>query len=164
MYSLHFASVGYAQGRIESVAVTSREIVRVDIALHVESYPWSDSTTIDLEPEKAGLSGIYGSWQWIRSIGGIGGWMTTPESQKASRTLVFLHPKTVQLYENDSLVYSVPFKLAAKMLPTQDTIRSLRYSPPWGSLLYMYIWIMGDTLFLNERCADCGSNVYAKIR
>jgi len=57
--------------------------------------------------------GIYGRWNWTKSIGGLGGQTVTPQSTGESKHLI-IDDFTYSEYEDDELVYQAQYDLAVR--------------------------------------------------
>ena len=98
---------------------------------------------------------IRGSWEWVRSVGGFGGWTLTPSSEGITRQLL-IDKSTYREYENNILVAE-----SAYVLETKDI-------PGFGHRLYLEVDNFGyyaverdgNELTLIEICYDCFDHTY----
>jgi|SRR3990172_11438092 len=105
---------------------------------------------------------LFGSWNWIKSVGGFGGETLTPESTGTTVKLVFQYDGTFLLYVNDTLNRQSTYYVQKQSL-----------NPGWPE--YYYLWYShstspqqisyqgSDTLMLFDQCYDCYLNTYVRI-
>lgn len=101
--------------------------------------------------------GIRGEWQWVESVGGIGGWTLTPESEKISKTLR-IDDFTYREFVNDSLVYESEYDLEIRKDTFWDTDRYIIFKDGDERA----IKITASTLELYELCFDCFFHKYKR--
>ncbi|MFZ1297763.1 MAG: hypothetical protein WAT16_06945, partial [Saprospiraceae bacterium] len=53
---------------------------------------------------------ILGVWNWEKSVGGIGGWTLTPQSENYTKTL-YISSNTIKEYQDDKLQFSTTYEL-----------------------------------------------------
>ncbi|MDN3582147.1 hypothetical protein [Mucilaginibacter flavus] len=116
---------------------------------------------------KNGLPGpsstqITGSWRWVKSVGGIGGFTLTPKTEGFNQTLAFASDSTFKLYKNDAVQLSGKFSITRnyKYTPTQnlDLIKI-------NNQTAMAFIIRNDTLYQNDIfIADGFSTVYVRVK
>jgi hypothetical protein len=58
-------------------------------------------------------TGIEGEWIWTKSIGGIGGWTLTPESEGMTKKLI-IDPRYYREFVNDTLLFQVQYDLVTR--------------------------------------------------
>ena len=107
---------------------------------------------------------LYGSWNWIKSQGGIAGITITPATAGYTRKVVYHYNLLYESYKNDSLELVSPFSV-------YDLAES-----PFGSHLFIhyealpayrdqYIYqLTRDTLVLGDNCIDCFVHTYVRRR
>lgn len=110
------------------------------------------------KPEQGGE--LLGSWKWLNSSGGIGGWTETPESTGQNIRIEITKERYLK-YINDTLEADMSYSL--------DIDTTGVYSR--DSLLIRYengheqtYRTQGDTLYLiDAACLDCYGHTYKKI-
>jgi len=104
-------------------------------------------------------SGLKGEWTWEESVGGIGGWTLTPESQNLTKKLV-IDDATFSEFVNDSLIFKSTYTLGiseGELLGTTEKTY-IRYD----SGNQQAILINGSELELIDQCYDCYSHRYRR--
>lgn len=102
-------------------------------------------------------TGIAGEWTWKSSVGGIGGWTQTPQTDNLTRTLK-IDDFTYREYVNDSLVFESGYDVYTR----QDS--------SWGSNQYLKLEggdelafkVSATELELIEQCFDCFIHYYER--
>ena len=94
--------------------------------------------------------GINGKWIWVESVGGIGGWTLTPESEKHTKHLE-IDDFTFKAYQNDSLVFESAYDLEIRPDTFFETDRYIKFELGGERA----IKITSSELELYELCADC---------
>ena len=102
---------------------------------------------------------LKGEWIWVESVGGIGGWTLTPESQNVTKKLV-IDDATFSEFLNDSLIFksTYTFGISEKALIGTTEKTYIRYE----SGNQQAILIKGSELELIDQCYDCYSNRYLR--
>lgn len=102
---------------------------------------------------------LKGEWIWVESVGGIGGWTLTPESQNVTKKLV-IDDATFSEFVNDSLIFKSTYTLgiSEKALIGTTEKTYIRYE----SGNQQAILIKGSELELIDQCYDCYSNRYLR--
>lgn len=107
---------------------------------------------------------LIGTWQWVSSTGGIGGWTITPDSSGYSpRRRVYFPDGRYQIFHADTVFvwghYSVEHT-DERTLVTYD----LDEDAPDGFFADQYVQFPKDErLVLIDRCADCYTSVYRRV-
>jgi hypothetical protein len=117
--------------------------------------------------EKVG-SGLTGKWEWIRSTGGIGGYVLTPESTGRNVVIEFTSGNVFRYYLNGQLQYSYPYHLEiGSTIYGSEPTSIIKYgSSPGQSYHFGSIEIDGQTyqeLVLKDECYDCYTSEYKRI-
>lgn len=106
---------------------------------------------------------LVGSWQWIRSTGGIGGQTVTPETPGYSSKLLRFEEETAALFRADTLVWRVRYSVEEK----DDQPMVVYYLEDEEAFLPAeYLRFKGaskDTLVLRENCFDCYTQTYRRV-
>jgi hypothetical protein len=133
-----------------SVTPTPEKLIRtLYILIHLESY--------DGIPQI--LDRVVGEWEWVRSVGGIGGNTITPESVGYTKIMCFGRDSTCHEYRNNSLYLSTRFRL---------------YQQPLGKVLVdmlqiddseplQIVTVTDTTLDLMDECIDCYLHSYRRL-
>ena len=105
---------------------------------------------------------IEGKWEWIQSVGGIGGWTLTPESEKKTMTL-YLNDFKYKLFENDQLILEKPYQLIIQSGAAGEPSYVLQLE--FGNLIpYFRVQINRNRLILTEDCFDCFEHTYIRSK
>lgn len=102
-------------------------------------------------------AGIYGEWMWVESIGGIGGWTLTPESEMITKRLL-IDDFTFKEFVNDSLVFESEYDLEIRQDTFFGTDRYIKFK--LGD--ERAIKIGESELEIYELCADCFFHKYQR--
>ncbi len=94
---------------------------------------------------------LNGTWNWVESIGGIGGWTLTPETEKKTKKLI-IDNFNYREYENDSLIFESRYSFVIR----PDTYRNTNYYIVFEQACELAVAIMGNKLELYENCWDDG--------
>jgi hypothetical protein len=102
---------------------------------------------------------LKGEWIWVESVGGIGGWTLTPESQNVTKKLV-IDDATFSEFVNDSLIFKSTYTLgiSEKVLIGTTEKTYIRYE----SGNQQAILINGSELELIDQCYDCYFHKYRR--
>ena len=94
--------------------------------------------------------GIEGEWVWTKSIGGIGGWTLTPNSEGINKKLI-IDAYYYKEFENDSLIFEDQYDLVVRNSNTYiDFENGLSYLidiENYKLELTEYLWTDGFTHF-----------------
>lgn len=102
-------------------------------------------------------SGIQGEWIWTQSVGGIGGWTLTPDSEMMTRMLK-IDEFYYEEYANDSLIQRVEYDLD---ISDEDFFGTNQYLVLETGTTYA-VKAEGSTLELYELCFDCFTHYYKR--
>jgi hypothetical protein len=102
-------------------------------------------------------TGINGEWIWIESVGGIGGWTLTPESEMITKRL-YIDDFTFKEFVNDSLVFESDYDLEIRQDTFWDTNRYIMFESGGERA----IKIGASELDMHEMCFDCFSHKYRR--
>ena len=95
---------------------------------------------------------IIGTWNWIKTTGGIAGIEDTPQSTGQTRTIVFDNEQIVKFYVNDSLTKEGVYRLGlAETIFHKDPEPVLFID---DSLWYAYSFPNDNKLILQENIYD----------
>jgi len=104
-------------------------------------------------------SEINGEWVWVKSIGGFGGFILTPESEGRTERLI-IDECIYQQYINDSLALEAQYELGISedaLLGTEENTYIQLSNDNKEA-----VEITGDELRLTEQCYDCFTHIYQK--
>jgi hypothetical protein len=133
-----------------SVTPTPEILIRtLYVLIHLESY--------DNEPQV--FDRLIGGWEWVRSVGGIGGNTITPESVGYTKETYFQRDSTYQEYRNDTLFLSTRFRLYQRPLG-EDTVDVLQID---DSQPLQIVNATDSTIELMDECIDCYSHFYRRL-
>ena len=120
----------------------------------------------DRYPVAPEISQLYGTWQWLRSVGGIMGEVRTPKSTGHTGKAIFHFDGTVAFYRDDILVEQYRYTITReKLYPNAQEaliIEFLGAPAPSNKQTISYQGV--DTLFLSDLCMDCYQHTYARIK
>lgn len=106
-----------------------------------------------------GSNDLKGEWTWVESVGGIGGWTLTPESQNVTKKLV-IDDVTFSEFVNDSLIFKSTYTLGISekelLGTTEKTYIRYQSGNPQAIL------INEADLELIDQCYDCYSHRYRR--
>lgn len=115
-------------------------------------------------PTQAGSNQLYGSWQWIKTQGGLAGQTYTPNSTGYTAKVVFLVNGFAQYYRNDTLTSLVKFTIVKKKLSSNDIEVELLHFNNGNFLFDQVINFQGsDSLLLSDYAADGFNYFYTRI-
>ncbi len=102
---------------------------------------------------------LKGEWIWVESVGGIGGWTLTPESQNVTKKLV-IDDATFSEFVNDSLIFKSTYTLGISEKVLIGTTEKTFIQFETGN--QKAILINGADLELIDQCYDCYSHRYRR--
>jgi hypothetical protein len=110
-------------------------------------------------------TGIFGSWIWRSSIGGISGHQVlTPASEGYNVTIVFGTDSTFQSFRNDTLQSTTRFSIShRKDTFTDDTMDVITYQSPRSISQAIFV-LSTDSLELRDECYDCMGHSYIRAK
>jgi hypothetical protein len=133
-----------------SVTPAPEKLVRtLYVLIHLESYGYDPQV----------FSHLIGGWEWVRSVGGIGGNTITPESAGYTKRVHFRRDSTYFEYRNDSLFLSAPFRLFKRAHGT-DSVNVLQID---DSEPLDIVTVTDTTLDLMDECIDCYLHSYRRL-
>ncbi len=103
---------------------------------------------------------LTGSWDWLYSQGGFGGWTLTPESEGYSQQLTFFGNRFYVKTRNDTLFKQGTYSLS-KIEFDGKKRRAITFESKVNQAVVLQ---QNDTLRLFENCADCYLHVYVRDR
>lgn len=113
-----------------------------------------------------GNPSIVGKWRWVKSVGGIGGFTSTPKSVGYNLQNDFYADSTFKRFKNDSLLVSANFRTTKNYkLSTTETVDLLSINGPTVDSTPTGYLVRHDTLYLNNLyIADGENSVYVRIK
>ncbi len=101
--------------------------------------------------------GLQGQWIWIKSVGGIGGWTETPESEGYSQKLV-IDDYYYQEYRDGSLTLSSQYDSGISDVPLFGTEERTYITV--DSIGQRAFVLNGNELQIIDACFDCFTHYY----
>ncbi len=118
--------------------------------------------TSPTEPEP---QGIYGSWNWVKSVGGIAGLTITPAAAGYTERLVLKSDNNCESYRNDTLVATTQFTIRREVtLFSLDSVDVIHYADTNRFMKQIISVIGSDTLGLIDLCYDCFGHTYMRTQ
>ena len=118
--------------------------------------------TSPTEPEP---QGIYGNWNWVKSVGGIAGVTITPASAGYTERLMLKSDNNRESYRNDTLVATTQFTIRWEKSPfSPDSVDVIHYADTIRFMDQIISVICSDTLGLFDLCYDCFGHTYTRTR
>jgi hypothetical protein len=105
---------------------------------------------------------LIGTWNWVKSVGGIMGGVFTPQTDKHTRTIIFTANSLYKEYINDSLAISASFTVAQKTMSDSNKVEMISYSLMSPSQIISRLDT--DTLILSDYAADGFTSTYNRIK
>jgi hypothetical protein len=106
---------------------------------------------------------IYGSWQWIKTTGGFGPGLKTPQSEGYTAKAVFKLEGIAQYFRNDTIINQYQFSIIKDT--SYSHISYLLHLLGTESYLDQLINFHGsDSLVLSDNASDAFYNFYVRIR
>ncbi len=144
---------------------------RIKVEYRLENDPYSSTTysnTFNIDcsegPRPCIPDTLYGSWYWLKSVGGIAGMTHTPMSVGYTQKIVLSRDNVIRFYKNDSLVIMCPFDVYYITTSENDSTPAIHYFDTRKAIDQTINFATADTLILNDMCIDCFSNTYVRIR
>ena len=128
-------------------------------------YAYSNPFSITCSSDTTGRvpTALYGSWNWVKSVGGIAGMTITPASAGYTRKVVYNPNMTFESYKNDSLENIYPFSVYYITESTLDSFPVVHYDSLPAYQDQSIYSITNDTLVSLDRCVDCFSHTYVRM-
>jgi hypothetical protein len=104
---------------------------------------------------------IIGKWNWVESVGGIGGWRLTPDSEGYTKKHVFLPDFTFLGYRNDTLTVAAKYTIREKVVWGKDTAEVLQIE---GQMEQVIGFRGNDTLELVDHAYDGFNHLFVRVR
>lgn len=116
-----------------------------------------------VDPE---IAQLYGTWQWIKTQGGFGGDLQTPQSTGHTASVIFHSAGIAQFFRDDTLVKLVHFTaLKGKPYAGAEEMYFIHYIEENYFSPDQIISFQGsDTLRLSDTCMDCFQYTYIRVR
>jgi hypothetical protein len=114
----------------------------------------------------ADSNSIIGKWRWVKSVGGIGGLTTTPQSSGYTISSEFKADSSFNSSQDNKLLISGNFRTIKnyKFSSTQ-TVNILSLSGPTLDTRPVAYAIKNDSLYLNDiYVADGENQVYVRVK
>jgi hypothetical protein len=111
-------------------------------------------------------TGIYGSWNWIESTGGISGnQVLTPASVGYSIRISFTTDGTFQRFRNDTLVGTSGYSISRQKTDfSTDSLDVIVFQDSAHFIRQFIYSASSDSLALGDLCYDCFSHVYTRMK
>jgi hypothetical protein len=110
-----------------------------------------------------GSEQLHGSWQWIKTQGGFGGIIKTPQSTGYTAKAVFQPGGIAQYFRNDTIINQFQFSIIKDTSGSQ--VSNLLHLEGTESYLDQRINFQGsDSLVLSDNAIDGFYNFYIRIK
>ena len=104
---------------------------------------------------------IMGQWRWVKSVGGIGGFTSTPQRSGFAQRYQFNDDSTFRFYRKDTVAMQGKFSIVRNYKYGNSTIDVLKT----GSSFDQSLLIRNDTLFLYDiSISDGYSSTYVRVK
>lgn len=113
------------------------------------------------KPSEPSTLALVGTWNWIESVGGIGGWRWTPQSEGYTKKIKFTLPNVVQEFRNNEMIFEGMYRVEKKSYGENKAVDVLIIP---SRIEQMIFYKSADTLILSEYCADCWQKTYVRVR
>ncbi len=100
---------------------------------------------------------IQGSWDWEKSVGGIGGWTLSPQTEHYTKTLI-INANTVKEYRDEQLIFLSPYQLKIDSNST-DRYYYLEFTNGPANQI---IWFEDQHLMLYDLISDGYGHRYSR--
>ncbi len=130
-----------------------------------ESLNIPSTTSIASTTTPKASEGIFGTWSWYNSIGGITGkQVLTPSSVGYTVTIVFRSDSTFQYIRNGTLQATTRFSISRRRDAfTVDTMDVITYQDHRFVSQVIYA-LSADSLELRDECYDCMGSGYTRVQ
>lgn len=119
----------------------------------------------ETSPVSPASSGIYGTWQWVKSTGGIAGTEQTPGTTGYTVVLVFTADGTYKYYRNTTLIETAHFTIRREQVTGYPNMIDVIHYEHEESHISQAISFNGkDTLNLGDLCIDCFGHQYIRVQ
>lgn len=108
------------------------------------------------ENETISNTELIGSWNWVKSTGGISGTTETSISSNKVLKLVFTNSK-MKIFENGNLSAEFNYEIQVKESIQGGSRPMLIYTPNKPNQTFI---VQGAKLYLNDKCYDCFDSEY----
>jgi hypothetical protein len=102
---------------------------------------------------------IYKTWQWVQSVGGIGGVLMTPATTGYNQTLELDESGLYRVYRDSTLLLSGNFSIIS-IVSELDNQSYEAISLDNGSSPLAIISVTDTDLVLRDECVDCFTHTY----
>ena len=116
----------------------------------------------DISLQDPSLEKLFGKWDWVNSSGGIAGGTRTPASEGYTFIIEFSKKGIYKTFKNGEVFWVKQGKFSL------EKGTSIYHTGEANLINYkdedrkQEIKFAGDTLYLDDQCYDCYSNVYVK--
>jgi hypothetical protein len=105
---------------------------------------------------------IMGQWRWVKSVGGIGGFTSSPQSSGFTQRYQFNDDSTFRFYRKDTVAAQGKFSIVRNYQYGNSTIDVLKTS---NSSFDQSLLIRNDTLYLYDiSISDGYNNTYVRVK
>ena len=107
------------------------------------------------------FSRICHNWEWIQSVGGIGGVVQTPQSQGYTQSIVFDEEGLYTKYRDNTVVRSGTYTITRAVSELDDIEYDMVVFDD-GSQPQAVTLLTDNELILREECFDCFTHTYRR--
>jgi hypothetical protein len=120
----------------------------------------------DASPTAPRQEGIYGNWNWVKSVGGPGGGaIITPALAGYTQRIALKPDSTYELYQNDTLVGTTRFSIRReKTIFSSDSADVIHFKDSMRFLSQTISLDGVDTLGLGDLVYDGFGHLYTRIK
>ncbi|MGB2697292.1 MAG: hypothetical protein WBD28_05455 [Candidatus Zixiibacteriota bacterium] len=104
---------------------------------------------------------IIGKWNWVESLGGIGGVRLTPESEGYTKTYVFNPDFTFLSYKNDTLMIMAKYRITRKLVWDSYMAEVLQVEEQIEQIIEFR---GNDTLSLGDHVIDGFGHLFIRVK
>jgi hypothetical protein len=105
---------------------------------------------------------LIGSWNWVKSVGGIMGGYFTPQTEKHTRTIIFTPDSVCKQYLDDSLVNSPSFTVRQQNISDGSKVEMIFYPEPNPAQIITRL--DDDTLIVTDYVDDGFTSTFNRIK